>query len=68
MKYRVAVEEYMYHGVYVEANSPEEAEAIVQKMIDDYEYIKYDDDGEGDIRVVDGETKKWNEETGYWDW
>lgn len=60
-RYRVAVEEYQYYGVYVEANSPEEAEQIVQDMIDNGEDIDYDDEGDGDIRVVEGEAEEIDE-------
>lgn len=61
-KYRVAVEVYQYYGVYVDANSPKEAEAIVQTMIDNGEDIHYDDEGDGDTRVVEGYTGKINED------
>ncbi len=60
-RYRVAVEEYQYYGVYVEANSPEEAEAKVQEMIDSDEVIDFDDEGDGDTRVVEGETEEIDE-------
>lgn len=53
-RYRVPIEVYQYYGVYVDANSPEEAEAIVQTMIDNGEDIHYDDEGDGDTRVVEG--------------
>lgn len=64
-RYRVAVEEYQYYGVYVEADSPEEAEEIVQNMIDGEEDIDYDDEGEGDTRVVEGEAYEIDENGDY---
>lgn len=65
-RYRVAVEEYQYYGVYVEADSPKEAEKIVQNMIDSEEYIDFDDEGEGDTRVVEGETYEIDEDGNYY--
>jgi pentatricopeptide repeat protein len=61
-RFRVAVEEYQYYGVYIEANSAEEAEKMVKDMIDDGECIDYDDEGDGDTRIVEGYTEEINEE------
>ena len=52
-RWRVPVEVYEYHGVYVEAKDKFEAISIVQKMIDEGEDINYDDDGDSDTRVVE---------------
>ena len=58
-RYRVAIEKYQYYGVYVKANSEEEAESIVERMMENSEDGLPKgavDDGEGDVRLVDGET------------
>lgn len=56
-RFRVVVEQYQYYGVYVEANSEEEAERIVDEMIGDGELPDCAvDDGDGDVRLVEGET------------
>lgn len=60
-RYRVAVEEWQYYGIYVEANSPKEAEAKVRKMIDEGESLSYDDEGDGDTRIVEGYTEEIDE-------
>lgn len=49
------------YRVSVEANSPEEAEQIVYDMIDNEEDIDYDDEGDGEIRVVEGYTEEIDE-------
>ena len=59
-RYRVPVEKYQYYGVYVYANSEDEAAKIVGEMIDN-ENIEYDDEGDGDTRVVDSEIYEINE-------
>lgn len=61
-KYRVAVEEYQYYGVYVYANSLEEAEGIVADKIESGEDLDYDDEGDADIRVVEGYTEEIDED------
>ena len=55
-RYRVPVEKYKYYGVYVQANSEEEAQEIVHEMIEkagDLPACAIDDGADGDVRVVE---------------
>ena len=52
-RYRVPVEVWEYHGVYVEAENEKEAVEKVEAMIENDE-IEFDDDGDDGINVADG--------------
>ena len=52
-RFRVAVEEYQYYGVYVYAENEDEARKIVEDMLENDEDIEYDDEGDGETRVTD---------------
>lgn len=52
-RYRVTVETWQYNGVYVYAESAEEAEKIVQEQIDNGT-VKFDDDGDSGVWISEG--------------
>ena len=54
-RWRVAVEEFAYYGIYVDAETAADAEKKVKEMLNNGNYI-YDDDGDSGVTVVEGET------------
>lgn len=55
--WRVLVEDWQYYGVYVEAETEEEAEAIVEEKLEEGD-VEYDDEGDSGVRVCDGCAEK----------
>ena len=52
-RFRVPIEVWHYYGVYVEAETVEEAAKIVQGRLDKDGFTQVDDEGEHGIRVVE---------------
>ena len=51
-RWQVTVKEYTYHGIYADADTAEEAENIVKKMLDDGKYT-YDCTGYSGVKVLE---------------